>query len=275
MSSDAANKSVLSVHDPTYPVREAQVSSNLRRWCPSFSASNKIASIFLFCFPFAGGAASAFGNWAANFADNITICPVQYPGRETRWSDPGFEQLSALVDTLADDFADRWPSRFAFLGHSFGALVAYELARTLTQRGHPTPLRLFLSGARAPHLPPKEKVHHLSDQEFLTKLRQYNGVPDELLDHHDFMAVVLPTIKHDFQLFEEHCFQNGNPLAIPLSVFGGLQDSNVSIADLLGWSAQTNKAFRCRFLKGHHFFLFDSLPDIAAYVKEDLDACFT
>jgi len=149
MSSDAANKSVLSVHDPTYPVREAQVSSNLRRWCPSFSASNKIASIFLFCFPFAGGAASAFGNWAANFADNITICPIQYPGRETRWSDPGFEQLSALVDTLADDFADRWPSRFAFLGHSFGALVAYELARTLTQRGHPTPLRLFLSGARA------------------------------------------------------------------------------------------------------------------------------
>jgi len=254
-------------------VRETDVSLNLRRWCPNFPASNKVDSIVLFCFPFAGGGASAFSNWAASFAYNITICPIQYPGRENRWSEPGFDRLSALVDGLADDFADCWPSRFAFLGHSFGAVVAYELARTLTQRRHPTPLRLFLSGARSPHLPHKEQVHKLSDQEFLTKLRQYNGVPAELLDHHDFMAVVLPIIKHDFQLFEEHCFQDGNPLEIPISVFGGLQDANVPIADLLGWSALTNKTFRTRFLKGHHFFLFDSLPSIATYVKEDLDAC--
>jgi surfactin synthase thioesterase subunit len=273
MATEVVNRLVFSDPDATYSAREGNVSSNLHSWCPSLQKFNHSNSTVLFCFPFAGGGASAFGNWAVTFGDRITICPIQYPGRETRWSEPEFEKLSALVDDLADAFENYWPSRFAFLGHSFGALVAFELARTLMRRGQPTPMRLFLAGARAPHLLIKEKAHRLSDQDFLDRLRQFNGLPKELLEHHDLIASVLPIIKNDFRLFEEHEFKSGNPLAVPLSVFGGLEDLNVSIGDLLGWSIHTSKVFRSRFLKGHHFFLFSSLPAIATYIKEDLDAC--
>lgn len=273
MSPETVNSAVFSDPDAAYPAREDTASSKRHSWCPSLQKINRSNSIVLFCFPFAGGGASAFGNWATNFGDRIAICPIQYPGRETRWSEPEFEKLSALVEGLADDFGNRWPSRFAFLGHSFGALVAFELARTLMQRKQPVPMRLFLTGARAPHLPVKEKVHGLSDQDFLARLRQFNGLPNEILEHHDLITSVLPIIKNDFRLFEEHDFESGNPLAIPMSVFGGLEDHNVSISDLLGWSTHTSKAFRSRFLKGHHFFLFNALPTMATYIREDLDAC--
>jgi len=272
MSPEVVNRSV-SDPDAAYSARDDNVSSKLHRWCPSLQRLNHSDSIVLFCFPFAGGGASAFGNWAKTFGDEIAICPVQYPGRETRWSDPEFEQLSALVDGMADDFENCWPNRFAFLGHSFGALVAFELARTLMQRGQPTPVRLFLSGARAPHLPIKEKAHRLSDEDFLARLRQFNGLPDQILEHHDLITSVLPVIKNDFRLFEEHEFKSGNPVPIPISVFGGLEDHNVPIGDLLGWSTHTSKAFRSRFLKGHHFFPFTSLPTMVTYIREDLDAC--
>jgi surfactin synthase thioesterase subunit len=248
------------------------ITNTLRKWCPSFTEKRKTDSIHLFCFPFAGGAASAFGKWASSFPEHIVVCPIQYPGRENRWGEPAASSLSSLVQSLANDLEGCWRERFAFLGHSFGALVAFELARTLAGRGQPTPLRLFLAGARAPHLPPKELMHELPDEGFLAKLRQYNGMPDEALENDGLIKAVLPIIRSDFRLLEQHRFQDSDRIAIPISVFGGLEDLNVSIADLLLWSSQTTKAFRSRFLKGHHFFLFNSLPAVSTYIKEDLAA---
>jgi surfactin synthase thioesterase subunit len=178
-----------------------------------------------------------------------------------------------MAEGMADAFAGQWPQRFALFGHSFGALLAYELARVLKQRNQPMPLRLFVAGARAPHLPLKERIHGLSDKLFLAKLRQYDGLPDELLQHPDLISAVLPIIKGDFRLFERHKFKKSDPLEIPLSVFGGLADSNVSVPELLAWSRQTSKAFRSRFLKGSHFFLFESVSSMAGYIQQDLAAC--
>lgn len=260
-----------------FPIRTAAaevsaIDNSLRKWCPSFSDNHNPDSIYLFCFPFAGGGASAFAKWASIFPKHIVICPVQYPGRENRWGEAPANSLSSLVESLANDLKDCWRKRFAFLGHSFGALVAFELTHTLAERGQPTPLRLFLTGARAPQLPPKELTDELSDESFLAKLRQYNGMPDEALENDDLIEAVLPIIRSDFRLLEQHRHKDTAPLSVPISAFGGLQDLNVSIAELLPWSSQTSKTFRSRFLKGNHFFLFDSVRAIASYVAEDLEA---
>lgn len=41
---------------------------------------------------------------------------------------------------------------FALYGHGSGALAAFETSRALQAHGRPAPLRLFVSGLRAPHL---------------------------------------------------------------------------------------------------------------------------
>ena len=41
-------------------------------------------NITLFCFPFAGGGASAYNSWVQKMKDTITVCPIQLPGREER-----------------------------------------------------------------------------------------------------------------------------------------------------------------------------------------------
>ena len=38
----------------------------------------------LFCFPFAGGGASAYNSWIQKMKDKVTVCPIQLPGREDR-----------------------------------------------------------------------------------------------------------------------------------------------------------------------------------------------
>jgi surfactin synthase thioesterase subunit len=245
---------------------------NPARWVKGLRDNLDAGTIRLFCFPFAGGGASAFAGWAASFPNQIAVCPVQYPGREDRWGEPSFSSLKSLVETLADDLEPYWRGRFAFLGHSFGALVAFELARALERRGLPNPVRLFISAVRAPHLPLKESIHELPEQDFLNKLCEFDGMPEAVMRSKDLLEVVLPIIKEDFRLFEQYRFESTPPLPIPISVFGGLRDTNVPVGDLLAWSGQTSKAFRSRFLEGHHFFLFDSQSKIVSYILEDLEA---
>jgi len=242
------------------------------RWVKGLRENLAADSIRLFCFPFAGGAASAFAGWAASFPKHIAVCPIQYPGREDRWGEPKTASVEKLVEAMANDLEPHLQGRFAFLGHSFGALVAFEFARTLHRRGLPAPLRLFISAVRAPHLPPKESIHELPEKEFLNKLCEFNGMPDEVLRSADLLPLVLPIIREDFRLFEQYRYESAQPIPVPISVFGGLKDENVPVADLLAWSSQTSKVFRSRFLEGHHFFLFDSQSKIINYIVEDLEA---
>lgn len=246
--------------------------SRSARWVKGLSESHEADAIRLFCFPFAGGGASAFAKWPSSFPSHIAACSIQYPGREDRWGEPGFMSLESLVEALAENLMPYLDGRFAFFGHSFGALVAFELTRALYRQGRPTPLRLFISAVRAPHLLPKESIHDLPEQDFLNKICEFNGMPDEVLRSSDLLPVVLPIIREDFRLFEQYRFESALPMPVPISVFGGLKDKNVPIADLLAWSSQTSKAFRSRFFEGDHFFLFDSQSRIVNHIVEDLEA---
>jgi medium-chain acyl-[acyl-carrier-protein] hydrolase len=227
--------------------------------------------IQLLCFPHAGGGASVFADWQARFPRGIDILPVQYSGRETRWREPLCGDMSELVRTLADDLAEFWRRPCAFLGQSFGALVAFELARAILPRGG-KPLRLFLSGARAPFLPPRPAMHALPDADFIEKLREFDGLPDEILHNAELMELVLPIIRSDFRALETHCFAPHLPLPVPISVFGGLSDRTVPVPDLLAWSSLTSKAFRVRFFGGDHFFLYRSVEATAEHIAADLAA---
>jgi medium-chain acyl-[acyl-carrier-protein] hydrolase len=258
---------------PRRPQTAGSERDALQTWIHGWAGGRPGADTRLLCFPFAGGGASAFGGWAPHFPASVEICAIQYPGRESRWGEASPGSLDGLVLALAEDLAPLWRmGSFAFLGHSYGALVAFELAHALAARGLPLPGRLFLSGARAPHLEAREPIHGLPDGEFLARLRKYDGIPDEILRDHDLMAIVLPILRNDFRLFERHPYRGREPLPVPLSVFGGLGDASVPIADLLAWSVHTGKAFRSRFFAGNHFFAFEAARAIAEAVVEDLAA---
>src|SRR4051812_10692399 len=52
----------------------------------------------LFCFPFAGGGASAFRTWVKPLADqHIDVVPVQLPGREARLIEPALTRIDAVA----------------------------------------------------------------------------------------------------------------------------------------------------------------------------------
>jgi medium-chain acyl-[acyl-carrier-protein] hydrolase len=226
----------------------------------------------LFCFSFAGGSVSSFAGWRKQSDNGFEVCPIEYPGRGSRFKESGCGTLAGLVEIIAVDLRSELQEPYALLGHSFGAIVAFELTRLLKSSNAPMPVRLFISAIRAPHLPQPEKIHDLPEREFLAKLKSYDGVPQEALQNSELLSLVVPVIRDDFRLYEQHVYQNDDPLPVPISVLGGSQDTKVPAADLMAWSQHTHKSFRCHFFPGGHFFLYEPRFSVMKDIKEDINA---
>jgi medium-chain acyl-[acyl-carrier-protein] hydrolase len=217
---------------------------------------NPQARLRLFCFPYAGGAASVFRTWPDGLPTDVEVCPIQFPGRGTRLMEPPFSQLSLLVETLAEALRPLLDKPFALFGHSLGSLVSFELARQLRAKHQARPVRLFVSAGPAPQIPHRGlPIHDLPEREFAAELLRLNGTPSELLNHQEFMEVVLPSLRADFALYESYRYSPGPPLNCPISTFGGLSDQKVSHNDLEAWRDQTTVSFSIRMFPGDHFFL--------------------
>ncbi|HVT57686.1 MAG TPA: thioesterase domain-containing protein [Thermoanaerobaculia bacterium] len=225
----------------------------------------------MLCFPYAGGGASAYRGWPGALPAGVEICPVQLPGRESRLREPPFDRLEPLVRTLADVLEPHLELPFVFFGHSLGALVSFELARELRRRGGPMPLHLFASGRRAPQVPAREEdIHDLPEPEFIARLRELNGTPEEVLQHDELMCLLSPLLRADFAVNETYVHEAAEPLDCGISAFGGLGDEEVTREDLLEWREHTRGAFRLRMLPGDHFFLHSARGHLLEAVTRDL-----
>jgi medium-chain acyl-[acyl-carrier-protein] hydrolase len=233
---------------------------------------SKPQEIRLFCFPFAGGTSAAFNGWQNHFGKGIELYPVEYPGHGSRGGERRLLRLELLVDDLSERLGPTLHAPFAFLGHSLGAIVAFELTRALWRRGAALPIRLFVSASRAPQIDGEPAIHDLPDSLFLHKVIGYGGIPRDVIQQKGVLAFLLPTLRDDFCLIEEYRYQTGEPLPVPISVMGGLQDSKVPVPDILAWSHQTTRSFRSRLFPGGHFFSFDNPSVLVRDIVEDLRA---
>jgi surfactin synthase thioesterase subunit len=149
--------------------------------------------------------------------------------------------------------------------------VAFELARALRRTELPQPTRLFLSAHRAPHLPDRRpNLHALPDAEFWKELRDLEGTPAEVFENQELMELVMPTLRADFELCETHTPSAEEPLDIPFSLFGGIEDASVGRDELEAWRAYTGASTRLRMLPGHHLFIQQSQALLVDAVVEDL-----
>ncbi|MFJ2743711.1 thioesterase II family protein [Streptomyces sp. NPDC087440] len=229
------------------------------------------AGVRLFCLPYAGGSSTAYRAWSGLTPDRVQVHPLELPGRGTRWGETPIGRMPLMTEALADALSGHLDRPYALFGHSMGALIAFELTRTLRARGLPLPAHLFVSGSEAPDLPrTRRPIHAAPDSEVVEELRFLGGTPAELLEDPALMKLVLPALRADFSLLETYRYHVQAPLPVPLTVFGGDRDPLVVAGQLHRWLRQTNTAGRLEILPGEHFFLHDAVAKVLATVTEDL-----
>jgi surfactin synthase thioesterase subunit/glycosyltransferase involved in cell wall biosynthesis len=230
-----------------------------------FSGAARTGHLQLFCFPHAGGGASSYRPWKAQLEDVCDVACVQYPGHESRRSERLATSLEELVAGLAADLKPVLVGPYILLGHSMGAVVAFELARLLRANQNPAALALIVSGARAPQF----RLNHQpgpdpSPEEFLAQLRRLGGLPAEIESNRSLLDSVVPALAADAALFRRYSYQPAPPLAIPILALGGTTDPQVFAEHLSAWKEQTTNQFEMRQFEGGHFYYRDHESDLLA-----------
>jgi len=186
--------------------------------------------------------------------------------------EPSFTDCRLLVEAFVPHILPLLDKPFALFGHSMGAIVAFEVARQVRRLRGLEPAHLFVSGRRAPQVPSKEPhTYDLPDAEFTEELRRLNGTPPEVLDHPELMQLMLKIIRADFTLTQTYAYTPEPRLTCPMSVFGGLEDTDVRREDLAAWCEQTTGNCSLRMFAGDHFFLQAAEASLHRIIRQELN----
>ena len=230
----------------------------------------KSAKRRLFCFPFAGGGASAYRNWLSESLDDLEIIAMQPPGRENRMGDRLLESMDDIVTGVVREIIKYGDCPFSFFGHSLGARVAFECVRRLRQLNIQLPEHLFVSGSRSPEIPEPKPLHHLDDTRFVEELKRFSGTPQVILENRELMELFLPILRADFTLDETYSFVEAPPLPVPVTAFCGTDDEEATFEEMEGWRRHTVSSFNLHFVEGEHFFVLEAWRDVLGSIRETL-----
>jgi medium-chain acyl-[acyl-carrier-protein] hydrolase len=224
----------------------------------------------LICFPSAGGAANMFRPWASRLPDVIEVVAIEFAGRGARTAEPLVRDLRQAAASLTSAIAGLGDRPFAFFGHSMGAMLAYELARQLRGRGR-EPVYAFLSACPAPHrIAERRRLHRLPDRELLAEIARQNGTPEAVLAEPELMALLLPIIRADLEMFETYDVEIREPLRCDVLALCGDTDSTVAEEEIRDWTAYAGAAFGLERFPGDHFFIKSAETLVLASVARRL-----
>ena len=244
---------------------------NSNKWFPGLRRRPG-ARLQLFCFPFAGGGASAFRTWSDLLPPWVEVWPLEYPGHETRFRDPAIDSASVLAKEICAEIAAAVDLPFALFGHSMGALLAFETARHLRRQHAMQPAALFVAGNSAPHLPPwRPPVRQLPEALFREELRLYGGTPQEVLSNDELMQFLSPLLRRDLGICETYEYPAEPKLDFPITAFGGTEDPTVPWHRLFEWSRQSSARFRAYVMPGEHFFIRKAAPYVCKIIAQQLE----
>ncbi|MCM2425081.1 thioesterase II family protein [Streptomyces sp. RKAG337] len=224
-----------------------------------------------------GGAASGpseFVTWSEALPPDTELWPVQLPGRERRLREKPYTDLTALLTglTAALERTDAaTPLPLILFGHSFGALVMYELARSISARWPHRLQGLIVSGQAAPGRPARhQQISRLDDTDLLHWLRHLGGTPSELLDEAWFANWLLRDVRASYRIGEAYTVTPEPPLTCPVTALGGQDDFEADAEDLAAWERLTTGRFRSHMLPGGHFFLRTQRTPLLRILRQEL-----
>lgn len=237
-------------------------------WIRTFRAAPEAAHR-LVCFPYAGGTAKYFLPYARSLSTGAEVLAVQYPGRQERLHEPVIDDLDELSRLVADAVLPLADRPVTFFGHSMGAALAFEVARTFESKGIVLS-GLFVSGRRAPSRHRLEGTHLLEDRLLAGSVRAMAGASARLPGFDAFVHKALPLIRADYRAAETYRYVPGPPLSCPVVALTGDADPLATVDEVESWRDHTTGPFDLKVFQGGHFYLDEHRAGVVEVLAEHL-----
>jgi len=228
--------------------------------------------MILFCLPYAGGSGSIYHRWRNYLDSSINLYPIELKGRGRRFNEPFYESFEDAIEDIFNVIKDKvCDDEYVIYGHSMGSLLAYELYYKICNMGFRKPKHMFFSGHKAPNLKRnKENIHTLSDCDFMKKIIELGGTPEEILNNNELLEIFTPILKNDFKILEKyHYTEKVNKIECNLSVFSGEQDS-ITLKELAEWNRHGSGESTIYIFEGNHFFINNNAENVTNIINRTL-----
>lgn len=227
--------------------------------------------IKLFMFHSMGAGASMFAHFLYNPPPDCEVYCVQLPGRENRQEEAPYTDLQALLGDLEEALLPLLEGEFAFYGHSYGGIIAFETARLLRRKYGLMPVHFFASATMAPQITltwknrdvMRESTISTNSEQKLIGLMSY-------IDDLDFVKQILPGMRRDMPLLMGYDYQDDTPLECPITVFSAIEDEVTLPEEMREWKRQTSAQFRQELVHGDHWFVSRNKELIGVQIARDI-----
>lgn len=227
-------------------------------------------NIMFLCFPYAGGAASAYQGWKKYVEEEMKLCSIQLPGREERYGEVPYEDIYRLAQDIFYEIKEYPGKNIIFFGHSMGAKIAYETAVLMETYDNPIRL-LVVSGSRCVCEKEKFPKAQLSREDFKNVLIAYDGIPKEILENDAILDFFIPMIRNDFKMDEAYIRKEIKKIESDIYAISGKQDGEVGEVELLKWADCTNGKFEYELFEGNHFYIHKFQKEICKKIVERIE----
>ncbi len=232
-----------------------------------------MTKIKLFCFSFSGGSATIYNKWRPFLSQYIELIPIELPGRGTRIDEPLNNSMNEVINDVFNKIRNNISDgRYALLGHSMGATIAYELAYKIRRERYPDPDHIFFSGIGAPNNECRNDdfLHLLTDEQLKKEIMNLGGTSNEVFDHPELLDILLPILRNDLKIVETYeCNLESNVYENGITIFVGKEDK-ISAENIFMWKYNTKKLCSIYCFPGNHFFIFNCMKEMSNIISKTL-----
>jgi surfactin synthase thioesterase subunit len=236
----------------------------------------ELDSYALVCLPPAGCSANIYQPFKKYVTKNCHLVALEYPGHGRKLAQPLETSIERVAAQLAQEIISLPEQDIILFGHSLGAGLIWPILDALKQQQAEQRIKMLVISSRpAPnmsqHLINKQ---HLSDQQLTQQLRDYNYLPEAILNNPELMRFCLKLIRHDFALSDALILNHHSlPSDIPAVVVYGHQDPDLLHPSMLeAWQSYTKQWLGTIELSGDHFYF--SHPDVLQRMLAEIQQKF-
>jgi surfactin synthase thioesterase subunit len=226
----------------------------------------------LLMLPYSGGSAQSFARWGSRLPADVRVVAASYPGHGSRAEEPFAADVGQIAGEIFEALAG-FEGSLSIFGHSLGAFIAFELSWRLQAAGR-APAVLFASSAPAPHRhrPYPFSPRTMPDEDLLTLLKSFDGLPEGLADYPDLLNEAMALCRADIALAHEYSYgDEPRMLDTPIVGMGGAGDRLVPAEEMGHWAELSTRGGSTRIFPGGHFYPLSRTAAVAAYMSAYID----
>ncbi|MEM9523105.1 MAG: alpha/beta fold hydrolase [Pseudomonadota bacterium] len=202
----------------------------------------------LVCFGHAGSTHADFAGWAADLGPRTDVVAVCLPGRRERIDEAPRCTIDPMANEIANAICAAPPMPTTLFGHSFGGILAYEVAQRM-QRRDPGQLKsLVISACTCSPATALDGVDETDQAAVLQAFERRGYLSPEHLANKKLIELVLPYLLADVLCKKRWQSDTWPPLGVPIHTFAWAQDPLVSPAAVRSWRAYASQPAACEHL---------------------------